>query len=214
MEKLNIFEFGTNDKGEYVNLVEESNREREEKFKTYPYEEIIKGHEDEADFCVVATFHMGCVSQWGMSVEDIQREIQREVDTKCYHYGNMEKGIYAYTYKIEFEDGEVMYWFCVENEKHIVVVKHLKSLDDLLNGNEKICYPACEVYMFDSNGSQIRNGYGHYKDDIRYKVLCEEFEILEFSTNRIDPKKPPKDFYEAEYTLPDFIKHWGEGKNE
>lgn len=212
MQQMSIFEFITNDKGEYVSIEEEKNKNWHE----YSLEEIIKGYENNKDFCVVATFHLNLLSQYGLTIEEIQKEIQEEVSTKCYHYGNLEKDIYAYTYKVEFDDGDVIYWFCIENENHIVIVKHTKTLDDLLFGNETICYPACACYLFEANENSIKkidSGYGKGKDDIRYKILCDEFKILEFSKNRMNPKRKPTDFYEAEFRLEDFINYWGNKEN-
>jgi len=210
-QQMSIFEFGNNDKGEYVNFEEEN----EKNWHNYPLEEIIKGHELEDDFVVCATFHTGCLSQYGMTIEDIQKEIKTEVESKTYHYGNLAKDIYAYSYKVCLSDIDLMYWFVIENPKYIVVVNHYGNIDTLLKGEETICYPACACYLFEKTETgvkKISSGYGNYKDDIRYKVLCEEFKILEFSKNRIDPKKKPIDFYEAEYRLEDFINYWGEEK--
>lgn len=217
LETINLFDFGLNENNEYVNLVEEQKEKDRANHKEYPFEEIIKGHELEDDFVVCATFHTGCLSQWGYTLEQIQAEIKKEVDSKCYHFGNLEKGIYAYSYKIVTDDNESMYWFCIENEKHIVVIRHTGKIDDLLYGREKICYPACCVYIFEvtENGAkEIRGGYGNGKEDIRYKVLCDEFKILEFSSNRIDENKNPKDFYEAEYEFSDFCRYWKQSQNE
>lgn len=213
--QISIFDFGLDDKGNYVNLVEEAEKERLKNWHDYPYEEIIKGYENDDDFCVVATFHMGCVSQYGLTIQEIQEEIKKEVATKCYHFGNMNKNLYIYSYRVDFEDGEKMYWLVVENEKHIVVIRHCGNIEDILTDKEQICYPACCVYLFEvteSGVKKITSGYGEKEKDIRYKILCGELNILEFSTNRIDPHKPPTDFYEAQYKFSDFMNYHGQSK--
>lgn len=209
--ELSLFDFGYDDNGDYINIVERKREKLMESHKEYSYEEITKGHELDDNYMVVAEFHLNCLSQWGHTLEEIQNEIEKVAKTKCYHYGNMNKGIYAYSFK---EDDDC-YLFCIENDNYIVVVRHIASINKLLCGEEKICYPACFVDIFETHENQpikvVRGGYGEYKQDIRYKVLCEDFKILEFSTNRIDPNKKPKDFYECEFTLHDFIKYHGEG---
>lgn len=210
--QISLFDFGFDENGDYVNIAEKKRAEDERYYQEYSFEEIIKGHESDNDFVVCASFHLGCVSQWGMTLDEIRAEIAKEAKSKCYHYGNMSKGIYAYSYRIDFDDGDQRYMFAIENESNIVVVRHCESIDDIITGKEKICYPALAVYMFDkteSGAKEIKSGYGEHKNDIRYKVLCDRFRILEFSGNRIYPGKKPKDFYECEYALPDFIKYWG-----
>lgn len=208
--EYDIFAFGNDENGNYVNLIEEERKKREEKFKEYPFEEIIKGNEFDNNYMVVAQFHTGCLYQWGHTLEEIRKEIEMVAKTKCYHCGNMEKNIYAYSFK---EDDD-FYWFCIENDNHIVVIRHTDNINSLLTGEKKICYPACCMYIFEKHENEpislITSGYGKYKEDIRYKVLCDEFKILEFSTNRIYPNKKSKDFYECEFKLSDFIKYHGE----
>ena len=137
--EYDIFAFGNDENGNYVNLIEEERKKREEKFKEYPFEEIIKGNEFDNNYMVVAQFHTGCLYQWGHTLEEIRKEIEMVAKTKCYHCGNMEKNIYAYSFK---EDDD-FYWFCIENDNHIVVIRHTDNINSLLTGEKKICYPAC-----------------------------------------------------------------------
>lgn len=214
MEQMSIFDFAINENGEFINLKEQQEKRDAEYFKEYSFEELIKDHEQDDDFIICATF-CNSLSQWGNTFEEIQKEIQEQADSKTYHFGNLDKGIYAYSYKIKFEDGEVMYWFVIENKNHIVVIRHFGKIEELLDGTEKICYPACACYLFEhtENGlKQITSGYGNGKDDIRYKILCDEFKILEFSGNRIYPNKKPTDFYEAEYEFGKFVEYWKQSK--
>ena len=202
---ISVFDFVTNEKGEYVNVFEE----RENKWHSYSYEEIVKGYELNNDFVICATFHTNPLSQYGLSLEEVRQEILKEAKSKTYHYGNLRLDYYVYSFKYA-NDG---WWVVLENPNHLVLIRHTGNIDDLLFGKEKMCYPACEVTLFeqtDTGLKKIMSGYGEYKSDIRYTVLCEEFKILEFSTNRIDPNKKPTDFYEAEHTLEDFMKYWGE----
>lgn len=204
--QLNLFEFGNDSEGNYINL---SEKEEEDYNFTFTYEEIIAEDKNNNDFCIVAWHSYSPLWQDHRTLEEIRKDIREVAKTKCYHYGNMAKDIYAYSFK---EDDD-FYWFCIENPKHIVVVKHTSDINNILTGKETICYPACCVYLFEKteNGlKKIDSGWGEYKQDIRYKIICDEFKILEFSTNRIYPDKKPKDFYEAEYKLSDFINYWGD----
>lgn len=206
---LNLFEFGNDDNGNYVNLVEEK-REKIENVIVYNYEQLTEKFKENSTYCLVARYYDNGWWQRGLTFDEIIDEIKSVSNSKCYHYGNMERGIYVYSMKF----GENDYRIFFENTDHIVSVRHLGQLNDLLFGKEKIMFPACEVDLFNVKTTEkIKSGYGNYKDDIRYKIICGEFEALKYSTNRIDPNKKPKDFYELEFTLNDFIKYYGEDEN-
>lgn len=208
--QLNLFDFGFDENNNYVNIVEQEQMKLQEEWKEYSYEELISGYEKDNNYCICAIFSLGCLTQHGMTLEQSQRDIKKQAQTKCYHFGNMDKGIYAYSFRIDYEDGDKDYLFAIENSKHIAVVRHISDINDVLTGKQKLGYPAVCVYLFEitENGLKIiDSGWGEYKQDIRYKILCDEFEILKFSTNRIDPSKKPKDFYECEFALSDFANY-------
>lgn len=215
-KQLCIFDFGLNEKGEYVNLLEDQEKERLSKWHSYTWEQITQGHSQEEDYMIVATYYQSEYSQYGLELDDLKKEIQKIAESKCYHYGNLKKMIFVYSYQFEKD----FYRIAIENQKYIVLCKHYGNIDDVLMGKEQIGYPACEIELFEKKDDeivQIRSGYAdgeHYKDDIRYKILCESFEIIKFSTNRVQPGKKPKDFCECQFKLDDFAKHWGIEDND
>ena len=179
---------------------------KERGWNNYAFEDVIRGHEDDSEFVMVADWFMCPLSQFGKTIPQLQERIQKVVESKCYHYGNMKKDLYVFS----IVDGDSKR-LCFQSLDYTVQTK-IDDIDEVLRGNEKICFPACEIWIYDVNGQLITSGYGNYKDDIRYKILCEIWKILDFSSNRIEEGKKPKDFYECEFKLEDLSNYWGEDK--
>lgn len=209
-KELNLFNFGNDDNGNYVDFAEEERKRIEENRKEYPFEDLIKGNEDSADYKIVASWFCNSICQWGKTLAEIQKEISNIVKTKCYHYGNMNKGIYVYTYKVEYDSGETAYKLMIITPKNIVGVNYtIDDLDGLLDGEIKISYPACCVDIFDTKGNNI-GLFDENHNDRRHDILIGDLKLNEFSDNRLEKNKKPNDFYECEFALTDFIKYWGD----
>lgn len=204
-EQLNIFDFGLNEDGEYVNIVESEQARHDAYYKEYSFEEIIKGHEDDAEFVFMAHFHMSCLEHWGRTVEDIQKLIQKDAATKTYHFGNTEKLVFAYSYKLT--DLDDCYIFCIENQNYIVAQHHHGNIDDILTDKVQICYPACEIDCFKTEENTVVDIHADERDQI-----FEELEIFKLSTNRIVEGRKLEMFCEAQHPFSAFVKHWGQSK--
>lgn len=210
LTQMSIFDFTTNDQGEYVSIEEEKGKN----WHDYSLEELIKNHESNDSYVVCSKFHLAPLCQCGLTVAEIQEQIQKEAESKTYHYGNMELDIYVYSFKL----GDDCYLLIFENPKHLVGIIHHGKIEEILRGEKNVCFPACEVYMWEQteNGVKyINSGYSDNRkeEDIRYKIICGEFKVLEFSKNRIYPNKKPMDFCEAEFKLEDFINYYGDKEN-
>lgn len=219
-KSLNLFDFGINDNGDYVNLVEEEkikNDLDEKQFK-----EWINSHEN--PLIRIASDHFLGYRWDGHNKKDIIARLEKTVSTKCYHYGNMEKGLYIFSlYDEEYEKHLIVF----ENEKHYLAFccndffmietpsgKAIPDcvLEDYLTGKQTFKFPACYCPCYDLNGNRIEQYAGHdnYQDDIRYIVCIKEWHMDKFSENRMKKGKKIVDFYEVEFTLQDLIKYWGE----
>ena len=111
-QELNLFDFGTNDKGEYVNLVEEEKRLKDISEKEF--QEWLKNHDNP-----LVRIAFDCCMPYDYLDKYTYNELKEELEwvafQKVYHYGNMEKGLYVFT----LFTGSC--WFFVfENENHYI----------------------------------------------------------------------------------------------
>ena len=216
-----LFEFGTNENGEYVNLVEEKKAKND--FNEKQLEEWIKNHENPLIRIADEYF---CGYEWdGHFYKDIADRLEEIVKTKCYHYGNMSKGLYIFSLYDKLTDRYILVF---ENEKHYLgfgcndfFMIHSPSgveiqdctLDDYLMSRQSIKFPALYCPCFDLNGNKIEDYHdSDYQNDIRHIVCIKEWQMDKFSFNRIQEGKKIKDFYEVEFYLKDLTRHWGESK--
>jgi len=220
--ELNLFDFGTNENGDYVNLVEE-----EKKLKDISSQELmnwVESHDEPLIRIAFDLFISAIEIESGIN-DDIKDKLEKIVATKCYHYGNMEKGLYIFS--LCCDD---IYKFVFENEKHYLAAEPNNwklehdtygnvvsvPLEDYLLGKEKLNFPALYCHCFDINGKRIEKyaSQDHYKEDIRHIVVIQEWQMNKFSENRIHQGKKIKDFYEVEFALPNLIDYWGETKTK
>lgn len=219
-ETLDLFSFGNNENGDYVDLVQE-----EKKRKDISHNELmnwVASHENPLIRIAFDLFVSAIEIEKGIN-NDIKAKLERIVATKCYHYGNMAKGLYIFSlcdndnFKLIFENdkhylaAEPNNWK-LEHESYGKVVD--VSLDDYLLGKEKIDFPALCCHCFDLQGNQIEKYADgeRYKEDIRHIVCIGEWQMHKFSENRITKGKKIKDFYEVEFTLRNLIDYWGESE--
>ena len=221
-KKLNLFDFGTNKNGEYVNLVEE-----EKKRKDISSQELmnwVENHNDPLTRIAFDLFISAIEIESGIN-SDIKDKLEKILATKCYHYGNMKKGLYIFS--LCCDD---VYKFIFENEKHCLAAEPNNwklehdthgnvvsvPLEDYLLGKKTLSFPALYCHCYDMNGKRIEEYADgeRYKEDIRHIVCIKEWQMNKFSKNRIEENKKIKDFYECEFTLPDLIKYWGESTLE
>ena len=206
--ELNLLDFGTNDKGEYVNLVEEEKRLKDISNKEF---RNWVDNNDNPLIKVVADFFRSSYDFENKTKNELKEELEWIVEQKVYHYGNMEKGLYIYT----LFDGEC--WaFVFENEKHIMVNLNYayssKEIDEILFGNKLIQCNALAVRVYDLKGNRI-NEYGNKEKDIRYQCLINEWKANVYGDNRMNEGKKIKDFYEIAINLTKLIEYWGESDN-
>lgn len=219
-DTLNLFDFGTNENGEYVNLVEE-----EKKLNDISAKELelwVTKHENPLVRIVFDLF-ISCIEIEEGINNDIKEKINRIIATKCYHYGNLEKGMYIFSlcdgdyFKIIFQNenhylaAEPNNWK-LEHDTYGNVVSI--PLEDYLLGKETIAFPALYCHCYDLNGNRIEKyaNQEQYKEDIRHIVVIQEWQMNKFSENRMNKGKKIKDFYEVEFALPNLIDYWGETK--
>lgn len=215
IQKIDIFNFIDDEEIERLKIEVEKIKTTEPttpatEWILYTYEELIRNYERQIDFKMIAHYFTSIVEQVpkGTPIESKREEIMKVVKTKCYHYGNMEKGLYIYSFKEEYQSGGKSYYLMFDNGEYVVTIR-VDNIDNVLMGKELICFPACALDIFDKNGNWINSGYGKHKNDIRYKILCDSWKILDFSINRIGNSKP-KDFYECQFKWEDLTKYWGE----
>lgn len=220
--ELNLFDFGTNENGDYVNLVEE-----EKKLKDISSQELmnwVESHNEPLIRIAFDLFISAIEIESGIN-NDIKDKLEKILATKCYHYGNMEKGLYIFS--LCYDD---IYKFVFENEKHYLAAEPNNwklehdtygnvvdvPLEDYLSGKEKLSFPALYCHCYDMNGKHIEEYADgeRYKEDIRHIVVIQEWQMNKFSENRMNKGKKIKDFYEVEFALPNLIKYWGETKLE
>lgn len=213
--ELNLFDFGTNQKGEYVNLEEE--KVYEEELELSIVENYVKERNDPLMNIIWQTFFPYHFTK--KSSEYIISELEKVFNTKTYHFGNMAKDLYIFSLKRDDK-----YVFVFQNEKHYLVsdTPHFElingdiveySIEDILSGKDKICFPALHAHCYDTNGELIvdyHDAGDNWKKDIRHIVIIDEWQMDKYSTNRMYENKKIKDFYECEFYMSDLIEYWGE----
>lgn len=208
-ENLNLFDFGTNKNGEYVNLVEE-----EKRAKDISREELEKWVESNYEPLTKIVFHLcvGYIELGRKTNNEIKEMINKIVDTKCYHYGNMKKDLYIFS----LTDGCRQFLVFYNLKHYLVAYINDDTLENYFMGRADIVFPASYCPIFDEKGNRIEQYADgeNYKKDIRHIVIMDEWQAKSYSRNRINEGKNIKDFYECEFTLPDLIKYWGESTLE
>ena len=215
--ELNLFDFGYNEAGEYVDLVEAEKIKNDLSIKEYQ-EWLSK---EENVLIKIADFFFGYDEHDETSIiNDIKDNLIKIVSTKTYHYGNMKKGLYIFSLTNEKEDRSILVF---ENNQHYLAFgcngfyienTHVidYTLDDYLLSKASISFPALYCPCFDLNGNKIEK-YADgtkYQEDIRHIVCIKEWQMDKYSKNRIEEDKKIKDFYEVEFYLKDLIKYLGE----
>ena len=209
-EELNLLDFGTNDKGEYVNLVEEEKRLKD--ISNQQFMQWLKSHDNPL---VRIAYDLLPYERNKLTYNELKEELEWVAFQKAYHYGNMEKGLYIYT----LFDG-YNWTFIFENENHIMVNTNRcysqKEVEDVLFGNKPIPFNALAVSVYDLKGNLITEfaEQDHYQEDIRYQVVINEWQMNKYGDNRMDKGKKIKDFYEVELSLPKLTDYWVESNNE
>lgn len=213
-ETLNLFDFGNNDSGNYVNLVEEEKRLKDISDKEF--QDWIDNH-FEPLIRVAADFSINYYDLENKTKNELKEELERIVASKCYHYGNMEKDFYVYS----LQCSEKCYCFVFETLNYIMVninyVYGSKELTEYLFGNKLIQFNALSVRVYDHKGKRINEygEYGHIEDDIRQKAVIHEWQMHKYGQNRMSNSsgKKIKNFYEVEIALPNLTAYLGEDKN-
>ena len=204
---LNLLDFGTNEKGEYVNLAEE-----ERKLKDISDKEFQEWLENHNDPLVRIAYDLLPYERKKLTYNELKEKLEWVAFQKVYHYGNMEKGLYIYT----LFDGDT-WTFIFENENHIMVNTNRfysqREVEDVLFGKKLVSFNAMAVRVYDLNGNQIHQ-YGDKEQDIRYQVVINEWKMNKYGDNRIDKGKKIKDFYEVELSLPKLVDYWGASEIE
>lgn len=208
-QELNLFDFGTNDKGEYVNLVEEEKRLKDISEKDF--QEWLKNHDNP-----LVRIAFDCCMPYDYLDKYTYNELKEELEwiafQKVYHYGNMEKGLYIFT----LFTGSC--WFFVfENENHYIAnintMYSQKEVEKYLFGKELIQFNALSVRVYDLKGNLITE-YGGSTDkideDIRQKAVINEWQMNKYGDNRMNKGKKIKYFYDVELSLPKLTAYWGE----
>ena len=206
-EQLNLLDFGNNENGEYVNLVEEERKKNE--LAQEDYENKLKENENPL---VRILAGLWCYRFHKNTFNETLDQIERESKTKCFHYGNLEKLMFVFTLTTEDDYS----YFVFETEKHYLLFVsgiNNKLLDEYLLGNKTLSCPALGVEVYDKQGYQIWE-FGEKDKDIRYQCIINEWHMDKFGENRMNKGKKIKDFYEIEFELPKLIEYWGEDKNE
>ena len=205
-DELNLLDFGTNDNGEYVNLVEEEKRLKDISDKEF--DDWVANH-DEPLIRVLNDFAVNYYDREHKTNNELKEELERIVESKCYHYGNMEKNLYIYTLNV----GGCR-CFVFDNCKHLMVnLNYLyggeEELEEYLYGKQLIQCNALSVRVYDLKGNKI-NEYGNKEEDIRYKCLINEWKANIYGINRMNKGKKIKDFYEIAIDLTKLTAYWGE----
>ncbi len=220
-EQLSLFDFGENSNGEYLNLVEEEKRLHDITEKEL--EDFIQNHENPL-IRIAYRFFIGY--GWdGHVLRDVKEKLEKIVATKCYHYGNMEKGLYVFSLNsYDFDYKTAIFVF--ENENHYLIFDSFgfkslnplveNTIDDYLKSEVKFDFPAIHCEIYDMKGNRIEQ-YADgedYQKDIRHIVCIKEWQMNKYSTNRITAGKRIKDFYECEFYLRDLVNYFGESDVE
>lgn len=217
-ETLNLLDFGINENGEYVNLVLEEKHKKD--ISVNELKNWVENHSD--PLIRLIDFAFGYdeddIKNNKLVINDIKKEYEDILKTKCYHYGNMEKDLYIFSLtgkkrsELVFQNLKHYLMFGCNgfyiNENHEVVDY---TLEDYLVGKDKITFAALYCPCFDKNGNKIEE-YAegkNYQQDIRHIVCIKEWQMDKFSTNRIQKDKKIKDFYEVEFNFSDLVNYYG-----
>ena len=207
-ETLNLLDFGTNEKGEYVNLAEEEKRLKDISDKEF--QEWLKNHNDPL---VRIAYDLLPYDRKKLTHNELKEKLEWVAFQKVYHYGNMEKGLYIYT----LFDGDT--WTLIfENENHIMVntnrLYSQKEVEDVLFGKKLVSFNALAVRVYDLKGNLITEyaEQDNKEQDIRYQVVINEWQMDKYGDNRMNKGKKIKDFYEVELSLPKLTAYWGESE--
>lgn len=225
MEELNLFDFGLNEKGEYVDLVEEA--KVDEKVALLEVNDFVDNHDNPLVRVIFRAFYPFYMGGRKVDPKAWIKEIEDILATKCYHYGNMNKNLYIYSLQ-----GRGKFVFVFENENHYIVEcsshftlepdakgvmdVHDFTIDEYLSASHKdayLCFPACNTPCFDSKGNSILEYYDGklWQKDIRHIVCIKEWQMDKYSfENRVREGNAIKDFYEVKFYLKDLINYWGE----
>ena len=205
---LDLFDFGENENGEYVNLVEYKKQKSDIDEKQF--QEWVENHNNPL-IKIAYDFLIGYYDLETKTKNEIKEELEWIVEQKIYHYGNLEKGLYVYT----LFTGSC-WCFVFENENHVMVnlnyIYSGKEVEKYLHGYELIHFNALSVRVYSINGERI-NQYGEGEKDIRHQVVMNEWQMHKFGENRMKEGKKIKDFYEVAISLPKLIEYWGEKDN-
>lgn len=206
-EQLNLFEFGNNEEGKYVNLLDDFQEKNDLKNKSI--EEWINEQFNAPMYRIINTCCSGYFEEKETLSERIKR-LDKIRESECYHYGNLRDDRYISS----IVDGESFRFIFSSKNYNIVTCWHWfedNSIEDVLSGKAKICFPACMTDIFDKEGNKIHE-FSDYdkKQDVRYKAIIDDWQMDKYGTNRIEQGKPVKNFCEVEITLPDLIKYFGE----
>ena len=222
-EQLSLFDFGYDEKGDYVNFKEvEAEQERLKKEE----EKRLKLSEEENQRLIdewlntrqpLETFSERKIiatafRYYGEPIdfEYVKKKVEKIMSTRCFHYYNMKTlmSIQSYvdedsTMKIMFENSETGHY--------LMLRYHMEEdqLDDILCGKEMICFPACLIDVFDKDGNVIHQyaGWERYKEDIRHIVVCDEWHALDVGKQRAPEFEKPKTFCDIDVRLPDLIEN-------
>lgn len=208
-ELLNLFDFGTNDKGEYVNLAEEEKKLKDISDKEF--DEWLKNHND--PLVKIAYNIMLPYEKLELTHNELKEELEWIAYQKVYHYGNLDKGLYVFT----LFNGNA-WGFVFLNNKHYLVngnwVYSQKEVEEVLFGKKLIQFNALAVRVYDLKGNHITEygSYGNEDKDIRQQAVINEWQMNKYGDNRMKKGKKIKNFYEVELSLPKLIAYWGESE--
>lgn len=207
-EKLNLFDFGTNKDGQYVNLVEEEKKLND--INEQDFQKWLLNHQNplvRIAYDILCPYNKLEKSTYN----ELKEKLEWIAEQKVYHYGNMEKDFYVYT----LFQGDC-WCFVFETLNHVMLnINYLysqKEVEQCLFGDKVIPFNALAVRVYDTNGNRI-NRYAdqdRYKEDIRHIVCINEWQMDKYSENRMNKGKKIKDFYEVELSIPKLVKFWGE----
>lgn len=232
-EQLSLFDFGYDEKGEYVNFKEvEAEQERLKKEE----EKRLKLSEEENQKLIdewlntrqpLETFSERKIiatafRYYGEPIdfEYVKKKVEKIMSTRCFHYYNMKTLMSIQSYVDEDNTMKIM--FENENTGHFLMLRyHMEEdqLDDILRGKKEIGFSACAIDVFDRNGEIIHQYSDEdYRKDIRQIVVCDEWHALDVGKPIMDYIKKPKMFCEITAKLPDIIEnlknYYGEDDEE
>ena len=218
-EQLSLFDFGYNDKGDYVNFKEVEKEEEkrikldEEANKKLIDEWLNKKQPSEVfnERKIIAT----AFRYYGEPIdfEYVKKKVEKIMSTRCFHYYNLETLMSIQSY-VDESDGDNNMKIMFENSKtghYLMLNYHMEEnqLKDILRGTKTIGFPACLISVFDRNGNIIHQ-YAcdeRYKEDIRQIVICDEWHALDVGIPIMDHIKKPKLFCEIRVQLPNLIEN-------